>query len=210
MRTFLCVAVLTAASCAAWSQGVERWPIKTSVPDGTSFSKPDKVAIGDLLALPDAPGVVHNDKRYQSARIPAKAGDKFPEGKLVTTTGWLYLVGGEGDGDYHIQISGSASTGDHCLIVEVPNPDPKFTASTDLRPKFAAVREFIKAKMLAGKDPSTAGSVMTHPVPVTVTGILFYDDSHVGTPPRGKKGMKAATLWELHPVTAIAFAPKPK
>src|ERR1035437_9717619 len=39
MRTFLFVAVLTAASCAAYAQGVERWPVKTSVPDGTNFSK---------------------------------------------------------------------------------------------------------------------------------------------------------------------------
>jgi hypothetical protein len=28
----------------------------------------------------------------------------------------------------------------------------------------------------------------------------------VGDQPRGKKGMKASTLWELHPVTAIGFA----
>jgi hypothetical protein len=94
--------------------------------------------------------------------------------------------------------------------VEVPNPDPKFTASADLQPKFAAVRDLIKTKMLAGRDPSVGGSVMQHPVYVTVSGILFYDDSHVGDPPRGKKGMHAATLWELHPVTAITFAPKPQ
>jgi hypothetical protein len=210
MRTFLFVAVLTAASGAAWSQGVERWPVKTSVPDGTNFSKAAQVALTDLLALPDAPGVGHDDAKYQSARIPAKAGDKFSEGQLLTTTGWLHLVAGETDGDYHIQISDSDSTGDHCLIVEVPNPDAKFTASADLQPKFAAVRDLIKTKMLAGKDPSVGGSVMQHPVYVTVSGILFYDDSHVGDPPRGKKGMHAATLWELHPVTAIAFAPKPQ
>jgi hypothetical protein len=210
MRTFLFVAVLTAASGAAWSQGVERWPVKTSVPDGTNFSKAAQVALTDLLALPDAPGVGHDDAKYQSARIPAKAGDKFSEGQLLTTTGWLHLVAGETDGDYHIQISDSDSTGDHCLIVEVPNPDPKFTASADLQPKFAAVRDLIKTKMLAGKDPSVGGSVMQHPVYVTVSGILFYDDSHVGDPPRGKKGMHAATLWELHPVTAITFAPKPQ
>jgi hypothetical protein len=210
MRTVLFVAVLTAASCAAWSQGVERWSIKTGVPDGTNFSKAATVALADLLALPDAPGVTHNDKRFQSARIPAQAGDKFPEGKLVTTTGWLHLVAGETDGDYHIQISDSATTGDHCLIVEVPNPEAKFTTSADLQPKAAAVRDLIKAKMLAGKDPSVSGSVMQHPVFVTVSGILFFDDSHVGDQPRGKKGMKAATLWELHPVTAMAFAPKPQ
>ena len=210
MRTFLFVTVLTAASGAAWSQGVERWPVKTSVPDGTNFSKAAQVALTDLLALPDAPGVGHDDAKYQSARIPAKAGDKFSEGQLLTTTGWLHLVAGETDGDYHIQISDSDSTGDHCLIVEVPNPDPKVTASADLQPKFAAVRDLIKTKMLAGKDPSVGGSVMQHPVYVTVSGILFYDDSHVGDPPRGKKGMHAATLWELHPVTAITFAPKPQ
>jgi hypothetical protein len=210
MRTFLFVVVLTAASCAAWSQGVERWSIKASVPDGTNLSKATQVPLLDLLALPNAPGVTHDDPRYQSARIPAKAGDQFPEGKLITTTGWLHLVAGETDGDYHIQISGSAATGDQCLIVEVPNPDPKFTSSADLQPKFAAVRDLIKTKMLAGKAPSVSGSVMQHPVYVTVSGILFYDDSHVGDAPRGKKGMKAATLWELHPVTAIAFAAAPK
>jgi hypothetical protein len=210
MRPFLFVAVLTAATCAAWSQGVERWSVKTSVPDGTNFSKVTQSTLTDLLALPDAPGVTHNDKRYDSARIPSQAGDKFPEGQLVTTTGWLHLVAGETDGDYHIQISASATTGDHCLIVEVPSPDPKFTPSADLEPKFAAVRDLIKTKMLAGKDPSVSGSVMQHPVYVTVTGILFFDDAHVGDQPRGKKGMKAATLWELHPVTAIAFAPQPK
>jgi hypothetical protein len=210
MRTFLFTLMLTAASCAAYAQGTERWSIKTSVPDGTNFSKATEVALLDLLALPNAPEVTHNDPRYQSARIPAKAGDQFPEGKLITTTGWLHLVAGETDGDYHIQISGSAATGDQCLIVEVPNPDPKFAPSADLEPKFAAVRDLIKTKMLAGKDPSVSGSVMQHPVYVTVTGILFYDDSHVGDAPRGKKGMKAATLWELHPVTAIAFAAAPK
>src|ERR1035437_1951751 len=206
MRTVLLVRVLPAAPCAAYGRGVERWSKKTSVPDGTNFSKAAPAALTDLLALPDAPVVTHDDKRYQSARIPAQAGDQFPEGKLITTTGWLHLVAGETDGDYHIQISGSDSTGDQCLIVEVPNPEPKFTASADLQPKFAAVRDFIKAKMLAGKNPSTGGSVMQHPVYVTVSGILFYDASHVGDQPRGKKGMKAATLWELHPVTAIAFA----
>src|ERR1019366_4211243 len=141
---------------------------KTSVPDGTNFSKVTQSTLTDLLALPDAPGVTHNDKRYDSARIPAKAGDKFPEGQLVTTTGWLHLVAGETDGDYHIQISASATTGDHCMIVEVASTDPKFTLSADLEPKFAAVRDLIKTKMLAGKFPSFSGSVIQHPVYVTV------------------------------------------
>jgi hypothetical protein len=206
MRILTLAVILAGSLCG---QGVERWSVKTSVPDGTNFAKPTKVALADLLAMQDADGVTHNDKRYEKTRIPAAAGDKLPEGKLITTVGWLHLVAGETDGDYHIQMSDSAASGDHCLIVEVPNEGEKYTATAELRPKFQAVRDLIKAKMLAGKDPSPSGSVMQHPVYVQVTGILFYDDAHVGGAPRGKKGMKAATLWELHPVTGIAFAPKP-
>lgn len=209
MRAFSLFVLVTAVSGSLLGQGVERWSVKTSVPTGTNFSKPTKVALADLLALKDAAGVTHNDKRYDSTRIPAAAGDKLPEGKLVSTTGWLHLVAGETDGDYHIQISNSAASGDPCLIVETPNEGEKYTATAELRPMFQAARDLIKTKMLAGKEPSAGGSVMQHPVYVTVTGILFYDDAHVGTPPRGKKGMKAATLWELHPVTEIAFALKP-
>lgn len=196
------------AAQPATRPGVERWPIKTSVPAGKQ--KAQVVALTDMLALPNVDGVNKNDKDYQSARIPAQTGMKFSEGTLITTTGWLHLVAGETDGDYHIQVSNSATSGDQCLIVEVPNPDPEYVASADLRPGFETVRNYIKTKFLANQDPSPRGSVMQHPIFVKVTGILFYDDSHVGDPPRGKKGMKAATLWELHPVTVLAAAPKPK
>jgi len=212
MRPLVLIAICAAFVVAAnkpVKPGVERWPVKTSVPKG-STGKAATVALSDLLALADAEGVAKNDKRYQSERIPAKSGDKFPEGKLISTTGYLHLVAAESDGDYHIQISASATDGNNCLIVEVPDPDPEFTAAAELRPKFQAVRDLIKSKMLAGKEPAAAGSVMKHPVYVTVTGILFYDDAHVGDASRGKRGMKAATLWELHPVTAIAFAAKAK
>jgi hypothetical protein len=209
MRTWTLTAILAASSCALFGQGKERWSVKTSVPEGTNFAKPTKVALADLMALKDVEGVTHNDKRYEDERLPAKSGDKFPEGMLVTTTGWLHLVAQETDGDYHIQMSDSATSGDPCIIVEVPDPDPKFTATASLRPKFQAVRDLIKTKMLAGKDPTSGGNVMKHPVYVTITGIVFYDDAHVGDPPRGKRGMKASTLWEVHPITSIAFAPKP-
>jgi hypothetical protein len=212
MRTLLCVlicAVLSGAQSKPTKPGVERWPIKTSTPDGTNFNKPSKVALTDMLKMPEAGGVAKNDKRYQDARIPAQAGERYPEGRLVSTTGYLHLVAGETDGDYHIQISASASDGNNCLIVEVPNPGAEYTKTADLQPKFQAVRDFIKTKLLAGKDPAQGGSVMQHPPYVTVTGILFYDDSHVNDAPRGKKGMKAATLWELHPLTGMAFAVKP-
>ena len=83
-------------------------------------------------------------------------------------------------------------------------------AQLTVRQAARTVRTFIKSKLLANQEPSPQGSVMTHPVLVKITGQLFYDDAHVGDAPRGKKGMKAATLWELHPVTTISFAPPPR
>jgi hypothetical protein len=191
--------------------GVDRWAIKTSVPEGAKLDHPNNMSLNDLLALKDAKGVTKNERSFQEARIPdPPPGAKVKEGDIISTTGWLHLVAGEDDGDYHIQISASADSGDHCLIVEVPNPDPEFVKTADLRPGFEAVRTFIKARLLKNKEPSSSGSVMEGKAFVRVTGQLFYDDSHVGDQPRGKKGMKAATLWELHPVTAMEFAPRPK
>lgn len=63
-------------------------------------------------------------------------------------------------------------------------------------------------KVLQGVTPSGSGTVV-EPVFVKVTGQLFYDDAHVGDPPRGKKNMKAATLWELHPLIDIKLAHPP-
>jgi hypothetical protein len=207
LTTLLVIASGLAADHAV-KPGVERWQVKTSGPEGSD--KAHKIPIADLLALPEVQDVSKNDKRYQSKRIPELIRGNHKEGELITTTGWLFLVAGETDGDYHIQISNSPQSGDHCLIVEVPNPDPQYVKAAELQPEFEAVRAFIKAKLLANKDPSVSGSVMQHPPYVSITGVLFYDDSHAGDPPRGKKGMKASTLWELHPVTAMAFAPKPK
>jgi len=160
MRTIALSILTAAAALLARAQGVERWSVKTSVPDGTNFSKAAKAPLADLLALKDVDGVTHNDKRYKTERIPAKADDKYPEGKLVSTTGWLHLVASETDGDYHIQISDPQTSGDNCLVIEVPNEGEKFTKSAELQPMFQAVRDLIKTKMLAGKQPSVSGSVM--------------------------------------------------
>ena len=75
-----------------------------------------------------------------------------------------------------------------------------------LRPLFQKAREFVKYRILANQEPFATGSRLVHPVMVQVTGQLFYDDSHIGYQPRGKQGMRAATLWEIHPVTSISFA----
>lgn len=195
------------AQCTA--PGKERWPIKSSVTDLSA--QPLEVPLADLLALADATGVKHNDPRFQSARIPDAAdGKALKEGQIVSTTGFLHLVATEGnDCEYHIQISESPTDGNHCLIVEIGRDDSTSIADPALRAKATAVREFVRTKLLNGKEPVGSGNVMQHQVFVRVTGQLFFDDAHVGDQPRGKRGMKAATLWEIHPITSLEFAATP-
>jgi hypothetical protein len=119
---------------------------------------------------------------------------------------WLHLVASEPDGDYHAQISNRASSPAKCIVVEVPKGDEEFVKSAVVRDHARTVRGFIRSKLLKGKEPSKSGSVMQHPTFVAVTGQLFYDDAHVGEHPRGKKGCKAETLWEIHPITSLKFA----
>jgi hypothetical protein len=113
------------------------------------------------------------------------------------------------DGDYHIQIRNSPNWADSCLIVEVPNPDPVFVKDPDLQASSKEVRDFIKNKMLKGKEPGTKGNKMNHPCHVTITGQLFFDAVHLGASLngtyRGKRGMKSYTCWEIHPITSIKF-----
>jgi hypothetical protein len=213
IRVLAVLALVTAPALLGAQQkikpGVERWSVKTSVvAEGTSGKS---TRLADLLGLADAPGVEHNDKRFKDDRIPGEQGSVGKEGDLVTTTGWLHLVALEDDGDYHIQISDSPTDGNNCLIVETPKDDSEFVKDSKLSDHAGAVRLFIRKNLLhdSNKEPSPRGSVMTHPPFVRVTGALFFDDAHVGDEPRGKKGMKAATLWELHPVVSMAFAPKP-
>lgn len=197
--------------------GHERWPIKTSIPAKVDLSKSKEVALADLLALPQAPGVKHNDSRFANDRIPAFDNSlNVKEGDLLTTTGWLFLVATEKDDcDYHIQISPVSRTttnkpaaSDDCLIVEAPKPD--FVDNADLQDAVTTVRSYISTKLLRGKEPANAGSVMIHPVCVKVTGQLFYDDAHVGSSGpelRGKRDMVSHTLWELHPITSFTIVP---
>ena len=122
----------------------------------------------------------------------------------------------EPDGDYHIQISYSPTDGNKCLIVEVPKDDPQFVKnSPQVRQLAGTVREFVRNQFLKGKELSVGGVTVVKPaVYVKVTGQLFYDDYHVTEKKekqhRGKKGMKAMTLWEIHPVTEIEAATPPQ
>lgn len=221
-KLMLLMFVLLATFCAAdplpcIKPGSARWPVKTSLPSGASNVKMTLVNALSDATLPSLPDVKENDPRYASKRI---LDQPIHEDKLVTISGWLYLVAFESDDcDFHIQISPQPRTttnkptpDDNCMIVELPSG--QYAANQPLGAKFETMRQWVIDKLLAGKPPKIGSvHVMVHPVYVGVTGALFYDDAHQykadHTTGRGKRGMESKTLWELHPITKLAFAPKP-
>jgi len=200
--------------------GKQRWPIKVSIPADANIAAPITVPFGQFIGISDPGGIKPDDSRFETVRIPDVINGKYKEGQIVSTTGWLYLVLTEADDcDYHIQISDVPRTttdkptpADHCIVVEVPRPD--FAATPDLRNRYSTIRDFIKTRLLNGKEPGGSGNVMQHPVYVRITGALFFDDTHLtsdgGHQNRGRKGMQAQTLWEIHPIVDFQFAPKPQ
>src|SRR5260370_34715778 len=85
------------------------------------------------------------------------------EGDILTTTGWLHLVAGGNDGDYHIQISDQQDSQARCVVVEGPKGDPAFVASALVREHAQTVRGVIRSQLLKGQEPSPRRSVMERP-----------------------------------------------
>jgi hypothetical protein len=199
---FLVFAISLAGLCVDH----HRWPIKTTPAHRINAKK---VTLDELIHLEDPAGVTMNDSRYENALIPAFTNPlNVKEGDLVRTEGYMWLVVLEdNDDEYHIQLSGSDTTGNNCFIVEVP--DPANTDDAALKKKYEKVRTFIHDSILHGNTPGKSGNMIGGRAYVYVKGQLFYDASHTHNQVRGKKGMRSTSLWEIHPIIAMDFAVKP-
>jgi hypothetical protein len=197
---------------------VSRWSIKTSLPSGADLTKP-----GILIALPAflelKPAAEDRTAAFQDKRYPKVEGAPAGEGDIVRTQGYVRLVAQEPDGDFHIQISVQPDNFDNCLVVEVPNADPKFvTNSPPVLDAAKTVRDLVIAKLLAGKTPSPGSvHVIAGPAYVEVSGQLFFDSEHQAAMAKGVyrgksiggKQLPSKTSWEIHPITGMKFVTRP-
>jgi hypothetical protein len=200
--------VATVATAREMKPGHDRWLIKTTVEPGAELDVPSVVTFDTLASLPNVPGIRKNDPRFQLERIPQvvkripqTTAPDLREGAIVQVDSWVQLVAQESDGDYSLQVTADEHGSKDCLILKVPNPGERFTFGPAMRPVFQQVRDSIKEAYLHGREPSPKGSILK-PVRMRFIGQLYYDDSHVGMPPRGRKGCHAPNLWEIHPITS--------
>ncbi len=157
--------------------GVERWPVKTGTDADASqvVLSPVPTTIAHLTSLP-APSNPPNDRRVAPTETTVFT--------LMATITEFKL---ETDNDYHVVVSDGART----MIVELANPGCVGAASP-FRTQISHARAQFDARYVA------TGNFQSVSVPVTVTGIAFFDRLHhqMGVAPNGI---------ELHPVLDIQF-----
>jgi hypothetical protein len=198
LRRAILPVLLVFALLSAQEVQHERWPIKTSYHE--NGVTPKKIWLSTLRKL-KSPKLEagKKNKDYDDKLLPG-AFRGFSEGDFVETTGWVHYILHEADDDYHIQVSGSSKNGNNCVIVEIP--DPVNAKDADTRQHWAAARAYIDS-LNNGKPAPKSGKAVKYPYFVRIQGQLFYDLSHTKNQIRGRGGMKAGTIWEIHPVWTI-------
>lgn len=161
------------------SCGVERWSVKTGTdPDVglINLQSTTPTTIAQLTSL-TAPATLPSNNRVQPTETTVfQLQDTLTEYKL------------ENDSDYHLVLKdGSGKT----MIVEIPDP-ACVGSSSPLLPDIQMARAQFDARF------TPTGSFQVANVPVTVTGVGFFDFLH------GQTGVAPNGI-ELHAVLALQF-----
>lgn len=164
--------------------GKERWAVKTGTDDDATrvASTPAGTTIAALRAVP-APGQGELDAHPTQRIAPV-------ETTVYRLSATLVEYKRETDSDYHLVIADAAGL---TMIAEIPSPSCVFGGP--FRPAIGQARQAFDARFPgAERQPSFRAAG----VPVTITGVGFFDFPH------GQTGV-APNAIELHPVLAIAF-----
>ena len=177
--------------------GTSRKAAKISIASAPVKSFADlKNLIGSLVA--DDKMVAHKPPIKKTA----SSGRVKEENRNVKVKAFLYAASREDDNDFHLIIGRAVTkTPELYMTVEVsglpPKDSPALTQLTTARTAF---------KSFFGNDaPGFTYDFYDPPIPVTLSGSLFFDMSHATGQRPGPQSLKSRmpTIWEIHPVTDI-------
>jgi hypothetical protein len=149
--------------------------VKTSLP--TNRNMPIALTLAEITALPDPAGAAQDKER--ATRFSDDLGNGLKEGALVRVSGWVRVIATDPDCDYHIQLTPTNAGVEGTVIVEVPSPKSSYEHSAELRDSATAVRRFLKARILNGKEPQGNAGNKIGSAYVEVVGQLFLDAHHM-------------------------------
>jgi hypothetical protein len=122
----------------------------------------------------------------------------------VSVRGVIYTFTKESDNDYHVIIGDPPGTpGRKYLNAEVSGiPD---VGTDENRANLVRVRQAFKEAFGVGDDGPDGYHPLDPPVPVRITGSLFWDVEHKPPHTVGPSFAAPKTAWEIHPISDIEF-----
>lgn len=206
------VALALPVSAAAACGGSERWPVKVaSDPEAHEIDAGNvtDISIADFNKLKPSDVIASNDE-FDRMEI---------EKRVYRVHGFLALYKLEPDGDYHLAATdetgkvtkggqGSTPTG-HSFVAEIPGSKcfagkhGQYPAKSVFASEIAGSRKAFEA----GVANLNAKAIAPGSVPVTITGVVFFDFDHgqVGRASVHKDANGKRLVIELHPILAIKF-----
>jgi hypothetical protein len=118
--------------------------------------------------------------------------------------GFIYAFRKEADNDYHVIIGDAPGTPNpRYLNVEVSGIP--VAGSDENRNQLGSVRKTFKETFDLGDEGPDVYQRLQPPVPVQITGSLFWDSEHEPPATVGPNDFKPRTAWEIHPISDIVF-----
>src|SRR5438552_3136826 len=171
--------VVWSSDASAATCGVERWSVKTGTDPDAGLVNTAAVTTTSIAAM---------DAQARPSSLPANARLTPTETTVYSISATLTLYKFETDSDYHLVLTDSVG---NTMIVEIPLP----VCVGDTSPFKSAITA-TRAKFDAAYTATT--SFKTANIPVTVTGVGFFDFLH------GQTGVAPNGI-ELHPLLDISF-----
>jgi hypothetical protein len=181
--------------------GTARKAAKLSIANApTEKFKDLKTLIKSLTA--DSAMVAHVPK----IKTTATSNRVKEEKRNVSVKVFLYAASREADNDFHLILGRDPkATPEMYMTMELSGLPPANSASFS---KLNAARDAFKA-FFGTNLPGTTYDFYDPPIPVDIEGSLFFDMTHATGQHPGPKSLKSRipTIWEVHPITKIAFKP---
>jgi hypothetical protein len=118
---------------------------------------------------------------------------------------WIYAFAREGDEDYHV-IIGSTDDKKTARFFNTEVSGLPVVHSGSTYTKLNKVRNDFKNHFRINSCRTGYFRILDHPVPVSITGSLFFDKHHYdGHGTMGTEGARPDSYWEIHPITNIKF-----
>jgi hypothetical protein len=186
-RAVLAAILLLASASAAFACGTERWAVKIGTDRDASkvATSPQVAAIAQLRSIA-AP-----------ARPNSRPKTRFAPTELRTfqVKGILRVIKKETDQDYHLVITDPINPR---ITMIVESPDPQCASGSQFLDNIASVRTMLDRTLQLDRIFSPENSRSELSMPVTVTGVAFFDVLH------GQEGVAPNGI-ELHPILMIDF-----